>query len=83
MSLVLSNRTIPKDLEVSTTGLNQIVSIGDYEIPLDEFLDVARYVILNTDLDKDDPRIKFVDLMKKLDKIDGWMPGKQRLGVKI
>lgn len=45
----------------------------DIEIPMDEFLIAAHYVLTNTNLGKKDPRIEFVKIVKKLKIGKGYM----------
>lgn len=69
MSLTLDSST-PEKLMVKTCGIKfevgedkhreQVVMIGDYEIPMSDFCTAVHYVITNTDLDTNDPRIGLV-----------------------
>ncbi len=42
------------------------------EISMQDFCEMALYVLTNTDLAKDDPRIRFVDTIKELRKAKGY-----------
>ena len=82
MSLVLVLGTKPYGLTVKTHGfgsLGNTVFLGDYEISLEDFLYTAEYVLTNTDLEKDDPRLKFVKYIQSMKEVDGYMPNRRRL----
>jgi hypothetical protein len=76
MSLILDEST-PKNLMVKTCGVKfevgegthmrreQVVMLGDCEIPMSEFCTAVEYVLTNTDLDPNDPRIGLVERIKK------------------
>lgn len=49
-----------------------IVLLGEYEIDIKDFLEAAFYVLTNTDLCRNDPRLKFAEEVKGLDIIDGY-----------
>lgn len=49
-----------------------IVLLGDYEIDAKDFLEAAFYVLTNTDLRRNDPRLKFVKEIKRLDVLGGY-----------
>lgn len=81
MSLLLNCGTIPDGLPVKTYGLgDNPVFIGDYEIALRDFLAAAMYVLTNTDLLANDPRVAFVTEIRGLAVIPGYNPGGVRLG---
>lgn len=79
--MVLS-RSEPKNLNVYSVptvkqlGIKAVIYFGKYEIPMDEFLNAARYVLTNTDLENKnglaDPRLMFVKNVKKLRIVDGY-----------
>lgn len=82
MSLILT-RSKPKGLEVKTHGFssfrNKLLLRGgkqegetDCEIPFAEFLDVVEYVLTNTDIYPNDPRLKFLKRISRLKPIAGW-----------
>jgi len=60
LSLSLDLGTDPKGLEVKTYGLTSLphVRIGDYEVSMKDFCYMVEYVMTNTDLEPDDPRIE-------------------------
>ena len=58
------------------------VFVGDYEISMQDFLHLAEYVLTNTDLTNNDPRLEFVKKVGvKLKIVPGYNPGKQRLEI--
>jgi len=78
MSLVLSNSQ-PAGINVLTGFDGKIVTIGAYDISIEDFLIVAKYVLTNTDLNPDDPRLQFVECVKAMIEIDGYNKGGKRL----
>ena len=81
MSLSLRLGTLPKGLEVRSTGIEpyQRVFVGDYEISMADILVVAHYALTNTDLKPHDLRLQFVKCVQAMKVIDGYNPGNQRL----
>jgi len=85
MSLELSGSD-PK-VEVKTYGVVPEMVIltvpgkESVDIPISDFLAMAWYVLTNTDLYKDDPRIPFVNTIKELKQLEGHDPGRKRLAV--
>ena len=79
MSLIL-DRSKPQGLEAKTYGCgmgnaikNDVVYIGDYEIPEEDFFVLAHYVLTNTNLrGDDDPRLQFVESVRAMAVIDGF-----------
>lgn len=73
MSLVLSRNTQPARLMVKTDGLvfPTFVRLGNYEIAMRDFWVAAEYVMTNTDLYPDDPRLDFIKMVKSLKKNQG------------
>jgi hypothetical protein len=57
------------------------VFIGEYEVSLVDFLKAAKYVLTNTDLEPNDPRLQFVKCVQSIKKVDGNNPGKTRFEV--
>lgn len=57
----------------------------DVQIPLDEFMELVKYVMVNTDLScaewegKEDPRVEFLEWVAQLDVVRGWSKGHRRL----
>ena len=84
MSLSLDLGTKPR-LEVQTFecdpggGNTKIVYLGEYEISLEDFLCMADYVLTNTDLKPNDPRLQFVKCVQSMKKVKGYNPGRERL----
>lgn len=78
MSLSLVMGTKPVGLVVKTYdgfgSTETIVYLGDYEISLIDFLVMATYVLTNTDLRPDDPRLQFVKCVKSMKEVDGYNP---------
>lgn len=79
MSLELSF-TKPHPIEAKTYPslmpvageLKRFVQLGDYSIPIDDFCALVEYVLTNTDLDQDDPRLDLVEKIKHLKVVDGF-----------
>lgn len=67
---------------VLLNGENFLI-FGDYEIPLEEFLYAAEYVLTNTDLKRGDPRLKFRRCVRSMVKTDGFNKGGKRLMPRI
>ena len=94
MSLVLnaSPHTSPK-VEVSTSsigGMQGKVHLAILkqagpqmcEIGIEDFLCAAAYVLTNTDLVENDARIEFQKWVSRLQSVDGYNKGNQRLDIK-
>lgn len=58
-TIEVKSLSILKDVEG-----NDMVFIGDHEIPLDSFLFIAEYVLTNTDVEPNDPRFKFIEKVR-------------------
>lgn len=72
--------TQPRDLEVKTWGGHPPVvylstATAQYTIALEDFLEAAWYVLTNANLDPNDPRLAFVERVRKLRKVPGWSLG--------
>lgn len=86
MTLSLDLGTKPAGLEVRTYGfdpLGSTVFLGEYEISLKDFLAAAHYVLINTDLEPDDPRPRFVECIRSMSEVKGFNSGGKRLEAKI
>lgn len=89
MSLSLDLGTKPKGLEIKTLGnllgLDplHVVHLGEYEISMKDFLCAADYVLTNTDLEVDDPRLQFVRCVKSMKIVEGYNPGRKRLEASV
>jgi len=79
MSLSLDLGTKPDGLHVKTWGAGNTVFLGNYEISLVDFLFAAEYVLTNTDLEQNDPRLQFVKCIKAMKKTNGYSVGGKRL----
>lgn len=80
MSLLLENGTRPSGLSVQVLPIGEhVVCVGDYEISMNDFLAATLYVLTNTDIKSDDPRLIFVNLVKSMQLIDGYNPTGKRL----
>ena len=78
MSLILGRGN--KSLRVKTFGSGDgSVLLGGYEISMKDFLIATEYVLTNTDLGRNDPRLKFTKMVKRLKEVEGWNPSKKRL----
>ena len=83
MSLTLSNSN-PAFLvarSLSFGNLKGIVTIGEYKIPMKDFVELIYYVLTNTDLEEDDPRLNLLERIKLLEKTDGWNKGRKKLSL--
>ena len=83
MSLSLGLGTKPAGLEVKTFGFGSMgntVHLGDYEISLEDFLVTVEYVLTNTDLEPNDPRLRFVKRVQSMKEVAGYNPNRKRLG---
>ncbi|MCK4996749.1 hypothetical protein KAS08_00450 [Candidatus Pacearchaeota archaeon] len=83
MSLILNQGTKPENLRVMTpaTSFSKLIFIGDYEITMKDFVELMNYVLTNTDLRSDDPRIKFINNVKKAKIVPGWNKGGSRINI--
>lgn len=45
---------------------------GRITLGMDDYLTLSMYVLKNTDLEKNDPRLKFLKEVAKLEKLRGW-----------
>lgn len=82
MSLTLAMGTKPAGLEVKTYGFGSFgntVHLGDYEISIEDFLVTAEYVLTNTDLEPNDPRLQFVKCVQSMRQVGGYNLGRKRL----
>ncbi len=74
----------PEALEVKTYGDDQTVFLRmknqEIEIDFSDFFAMALYVLTNTDLKQDDPRLNFLEIAKRMSLVDGFTKGQQRLG---
>jgi len=79
MSLALSNS---RNLNIKTLGLmnnKDVVFLGRYDVEINDFFHMVYYVLTNTDLYRNDPRLKFIRRVKRMKKVKGYMPNKKHL----
>lgn len=86
MSYKLNGKGTSPGLEIKTHGIlfggNDLVILSGrkfiLEISVEDFLFAAHYVLTNTDLRKNDPRIQFVRCIKKMKRVSGWNENNRR-----
>lgn len=80
MSLLLENSK-PEGLLVKTIGpvfghekkgLTDVVHLVKYQISMEDFLAMSYYVLTNTDLSENDPRLKYLHNVKNLKPTKGY-----------
>jgi hypothetical protein len=64
------SKYFPEDLVYIGKFLNY-----QYAIEINDFFDAVYYVLTNTDLYKNDPRLKFIGRVKKMKKVKGYTEG--------
>ncbi len=79
--------TLGKDIEVKMWFDNRVYigragRVRDVEISLADFLSAAYYVLTNTDLEPNDPRLAFLKVVKEMAVISGYTAGESRLDYK-
>ncbi len=73
MSLILDRGTKPNGLCAKTIGVgDEVVFLGDYEITMEDFLVLAHYVLTNSNLKEDDPRLQFVESVRGMKVVKGY-----------
>jgi len=77
MSLQLANSQPPIEAKtfgpgIQMFGMSDAVLLVDYKIPIDDFCCLVEYVLTNTDVRPDDPRLKLVELIKTAHLVKGW-----------
>lgn len=92
MSLILNDPKSRDHVDVKTFPECMFpgVRFGEYRVSLSDFLEAAMYVLTNTDLVKDDPRLEFVENVRRLEQVLGWQSsinestdrGDRRLAIK-
>jgi hypothetical protein len=80
MSLLLTEGTRPHGLRTKAWG--PTILVGEYQISLEDFLALTLYVLMNTDLEAKDPRLSFLEFVRRLKEVDGYNPGGRRLAPK-
>ena len=78
MSMEVTDIESGRDLHVRTLFVDFGVLIGDHRISMKDFLNIAFYALINADLEENDPRIKFVEEVKKLQIVDGLNAGQKK-----
>jgi hypothetical protein len=53
-------------------GSPGMVRVGQYHMSLEDFLELAHYVLVITDLTEDDPRRQFVEAVRQMREIPGY-----------
>ena len=89
MSLILDCSS-PKGIEAKTGFLQSkdgkaTVHLGTYmspivEIDMEDFCALVEYVLTNTDLNENDPRLALIENIKNLRPVPGYNDGGKRLG---
>lgn len=79
MSLRLNRGTEPEVI-AKTDWYGKSVEVGPITISTEDFCHLALYVLTNTDLTNDDPRLNFVKSLATLNIVDGHNAGGKRLG---
>lgn len=80
MSLGLDLGTLPEGTRANTDFDGKYVDVGDIRITTEDFCQLAMYVLTNTDLQPNDPRLHFMMQLAKLNPVVGHNPGRFRLG---
>lgn len=83
MSLILCQGTKPTNLSIKTFGCcdDKFVHLGKYKITMNDFVAAAMYVLTNTDLEENDPRLEFVKAVQRLKPVKGFNRGSKRLTI--
>lgn len=82
MTLVLNGEGTEREVSVKTYGIGDLknkVLFGEYEISLKDFLHAASYVLMNTDLEPNDPRLEFAKHVRSMREREGYNKGGTRL----
>lgn len=80
MSLSLDLGTKPHGTVAVTDFDGEYVGVADLQISTADFCQLVIYVLTNTDLQPNDPRLHLMNQIAKLNVIPGHNPGKARLG---
>lgn len=80
MSRSLDLGTTPEGTIAKTDWDGKYVDVGPLRITMEDFCELAMYVLTNTDLQSGDARFRFISQLAKLNVIDGYSPGRKRLG---
>jgi hypothetical protein len=79
MSLRLVQNTTPHGLYLKTWDAKRVI-IGDYELSIEDFGAMVKYVLTNTDLVENDYRLELLRILQQMQVVDGWNDGSKRLG---
>jgi hypothetical protein len=80
MSLKLSGSEPRITARTFSENITLIGDNNDIEIPLDDFCALVEYVLTNTDLKKNDPRLALIEKIKQTKIIPGLNKGGTRIG---
>ena len=80
MSAVYLDQENGAEIQVMPHPNGNIV-IGQYDMSMKDFCDMAMYVLINTDLEANDPRLEFVEEVKAMREMPGYNPGRRRLAI--
>lgn len=88
MSIILEQGTRPAGVEVKTSFANRVwlgtkpgTCFGDADIDMSlaDFTSMVLYVLTNTDLEPNDPRLPLVERIKEMRMVPGYNSGGYRL----
>lgn len=80
MSIELDMGTLPEGTIAVTSWDGSSVDVGDITIAMADFCHLVLHVITNSDLQPEDPRFDLFSQLAQLKILDGFMPGRKRLG---
>ena len=82
MSLILEQNSKPAGLYLKTWDAKR-VTLGDYDLSIEDFGAMVEYVMTNTDLVENDHRLELLRTLQKLEVVPGWNTnnGSKRLGL--
>ncbi len=83
MTLILSDTGVEIKSHHQAFGKDSIHLFhpsGEVKLTMDDFCFAALYIMTSTDLEPNDPRLNFIEEIKKLEKIPGHDKGRERLG---
>ena len=80
MSLALELGTTPEGTVAKTDFDGKFVDVGDIRITTDDFCQLVIYVLTNTNLNQNDPRLHLMQQLAKLNVVTGHGGYGARLG---
>lgn len=83
MSILVKARAAKGEYKLDVITWTGSVDFGGHVIAMEDFLAAVRHVLINTDLEPDDPRLKFVESVQSIVQVDGFNPGKERLALPV